>query len=170
MAPEYAMRGYLTDKADVYSFGVVLLEVVSGRTNTSVKTKDDAFYLLDWANSLKEKGNLMELVDPRLESNFNREEVMTAINVALLCTNTVAAERPSMSAVVSMLEGRAGVQEFVSDSNVSNENMKHKETTTTEDGQGQSISMDVPWTASSASTADLYPITIDTDYWEKRDQ
>ncbi|KAL0399499.1 UNVERIFIED_CONTAM: putative leucine-rich repeat receptor-like serine/threonine-protein kinase [Sesamum radiatum] len=151
-------------------FGVVLLEVVSGRSNTSIKTKEDCFYLLDWANSLKEKGNLMELVDPRLESNFNREEVMMAINVALLCTNTVAAERPTMSAVVSMLEGRAGVRSLVSDSNVSNENMKHKETTTTQDGQGQSISMDVPWTASSASTADLYPITIDTDYWEKRDQ
>ncbi|KAL0443630.1 UNVERIFIED_CONTAM: putative leucine-rich repeat receptor-like serine/threonine-protein kinase, partial [Sesamum latifolium] len=74
MAPEYAMRGYLTDKADVYSFGVVLLEVISGRTNTSVKTKEDAFYLLNWANSLKEKGNLMELVDPRLEPDFNREE------------------------------------------------------------------------------------------------
>ncbi|KAK4398290.1 protein trichome birefringence-like 41 [Sesamum angolense] len=170
MAPEYAMRGYLTDKADVYSFGVVLLEVVSGRTNTSIKMKEDAFYLLDWANSLKEKGNLMELVDPRLEPKFNRGEVMTAINVALLCTNTVAAERPAMSAVVSMLEGRAGVQEFVSDPNVSNENMKHKEMTTTQDIRGQSISMDVPWTASSASTADLYPITVDTDYWEKRDQ
>ncbi|XP_045800999.1 probable leucine-rich repeat receptor-like serine/threonine-protein kinase At3g14840 isoform X8 [Trifolium pratense] len=30
MAPEYAMHGYLTDKADVYSFGVVALEIVSG--------------------------------------------------------------------------------------------------------------------------------------------
>ncbi|KAI3457606.1 hypothetical protein Pfo_014269 [Paulownia fortunei] len=171
MAPEYAMRGYLTDKADVYSFGVVLLEVVSGRCNTSIKHRDDCFYLLDWANSLKEKGNLMELVDPRLESNFNKEEVMTAILVALLCTNAVAAERPSMSAVVSMLEGRAGVRQFVSDSNVSIDKTNTKEMATADnDGQGQSISMDVPWTASSASTADLYPITLDTDYWEKRDQ
>lgn len=48
MAPEYAMRGYLTDKADVYSFGVVLLEIVSGRTNTSLRSKDECFYLLDW--------------------------------------------------------------------------------------------------------------------------
>lgn len=51
MAPEYAMRGYLTDKADVYSFGVVLLEVVSGRNNTSNKYKEDSFYLLDWVTS-----------------------------------------------------------------------------------------------------------------------
>ncbi|KAK0602096.1 hypothetical protein LWI29_030289 [Acer saccharum] len=48
MAPEYAMRGYLTNKADVYSFGIVALEIVSGRNNTSYRQKEDAFYLLDW--------------------------------------------------------------------------------------------------------------------------
>ncbi|KAK4439098.1 putative leucine-rich repeat receptor-like serine/threonine-protein kinase [Sesamum alatum] len=170
MAPEYAMRGYLTDKADVYSFGVVLLEVVSGRTNTSIKTKENAFYLLDWANSLKKKGNLMELVDPRLEPDFYKEEVLRAIHVALLCTNVVAAERPTMSTVVSMLEGRASVWEFVSDSNVSIANMNSEEMATTiKDDWSESISMDVPLTASSASAADLYPITLDTEYWEKRD-
>ena len=48
MAPEYAMRGYLTDKADVYSFGVVVLEIVSGRSNISIRPKEDNFYVLDW--------------------------------------------------------------------------------------------------------------------------
>jgi len=27
MAPEYAMRGYLTEMAAVYSFGIVVLEI-----------------------------------------------------------------------------------------------------------------------------------------------
>ncbi|KAK4492962.1 hypothetical protein RD792_000289 [Penstemon davidsonii] len=166
MAPEYAMRGYLTDKADVYSFGVVLLEVVSGRSNTSIKPKEDCFYLLDWANSLNENGDLLELVDPRLESKLKKEEVLTTIKVALHCTNVVAAERPSMSAVVSILEGKSGVQGFVSNSSVSIDKTKRKEMPTEE---GQSISMDVPWTGSSTSTGDLYPITVDTEYWAKRD-
>lgn len=48
MAPEYAMRGYLTDKADVYSFGVVALEIVSGTSNTSYRPKEEFVYLLDW--------------------------------------------------------------------------------------------------------------------------
>ena len=48
MAPEYAMHGYLTEKADVYSFGIVALEIVSGRSNTSYQRKDECFYLLDW--------------------------------------------------------------------------------------------------------------------------
>jgi hypothetical protein len=48
MAPEYAMRGYLTDKADVYSFGVVALETISGKSNTNYRPDDEFFYLLDW--------------------------------------------------------------------------------------------------------------------------
>ncbi|KAK3424539.1 hypothetical protein EUGRSUZ_F01312 [Eucalyptus grandis] len=55
MAPEYAMYGYLTEKADVYSFGIVALEVVSGRSNTSYQKKEKCFYLLDWARVLKER-------------------------------------------------------------------------------------------------------------------
>lgn len=45
MAPEYATRGHLTDKADVYSFGIVALEIVSGKSNTNFgkKGKSDAF-------------------------------------------------------------------------------------------------------------------------------
>ena len=48
MAPEYAMRGYLTEKADVYSFGIVVLEIVSGRSNTNYKPREDFVYLLYW--------------------------------------------------------------------------------------------------------------------------
>lgn len=50
MAPEYAMRGYLTSKADVYSFGVVALEIVSGKSNTNYRPKEDFVYLLDWVS------------------------------------------------------------------------------------------------------------------------
>lgn len=50
MAPEYAMRGYLTDKADVYSFGVVALEIVSGMSNTKYRPEEDCVYLLDWVS------------------------------------------------------------------------------------------------------------------------
>eukprot|EP00258_Populus_trichocarpa_P036057 XP_024452076.1 probable LRR receptor-like serine/threonine-protein kinase At1g07650 [Populus trichocarpa] len=112
MAPEYAMRGYLTDKADVYSFGIVALEIVSGKSNTSHRTKEDTVYLLDWALVLKEKGTLLELVDPQLGQDYNKEEVITMINVALLCSSVSAAVRPAMSSVVSMLEGNAVVQDI----------------------------------------------------------
>lgn len=34
MAPEYLVRGKLTEKADIYSFGVLLLEVICGRRSS----------------------------------------------------------------------------------------------------------------------------------------
>ncbi|KAI8558020.1 hypothetical protein RHMOL_Rhmol04G0056400 [Rhododendron molle] len=172
MAPEYALRGYLTDKADVYSFGIVALEIVSGKSNTNYRPKEDLVYLLDWALVLKQNGNLMELVDPKLGSNFNKIEVTVMINVALMCTNVSPAVRPAMSSVVSMLEGRT-VPEMSSVPNpdASNEQIKLKgmmielqkslETDTSE-GQIQIVPTDGPYTASSASAdsaGDLYPYT-----------
>ncbi|KAL4335422.1 hypothetical protein GQ457_07G015250 [Hibiscus cannabinus] len=110
MAPEYAMRGYLTDKADVYSFGVVLLEIVSGKSNTNYRPKEEFVYLLDWAYVQQEQGNLLELVDPSLGSKYSDEEALRMLNLALLCTNPSPTLRPSMSSVVSMMEGKIPVQ------------------------------------------------------------
>lgn len=50
MAPEYATRGYLTDKADVYSFGVVALEIVTGKSNTNYRPREEFVFLLDWVS------------------------------------------------------------------------------------------------------------------------
>ncbi|KAK1583093.1 hypothetical protein Q3G72_020897 [Acer saccharum] len=110
MAPEYAMRGYLTDKADVYSFGVVALEIVSGKSNTNYRPKEEFIYLLDWAYVLQEQGNLLELVDPSLGSKFSKEEALRMLNIALLCTNPSPTLRAPMSSVVAMLEGQVPVQ------------------------------------------------------------
>ncbi|XP_058100938.1 probable LRR receptor-like serine/threonine-protein kinase At1g53430 isoform X2 [Magnolia sinica] len=110
MAPEYAMRGYLTDKADVYSFGIVLLEIVSGESNTNYMPKEEFVYLLDWACVLHEKGRLLELVDPVLGSDYSKEEALGMLNLALLCTNLSPTLRPIMSSVVSILEGQIVIQ------------------------------------------------------------
>ncbi|KAK8959012.1 putative LRR receptor-like serine/threonine-protein kinase [Platanthera guangdongensis] len=110
MAPEYAMRGHLSAKADVYSFGVVALEIVTGKSNTSYRPKEDFVYLLDWACVLQERGNLLELVDIKLGSEYSEEEAILLLNVALLCTNASPSLRPTMSIVVSLLERRTPIQ------------------------------------------------------------
>lgn len=35
MAPEYALGGLFSEKSDVFSLGVILLEIMSGRRNSS---------------------------------------------------------------------------------------------------------------------------------------
>ncbi|GKV25066.1 hypothetical protein SLEP1_g34563 [Rubroshorea leprosula] len=126
MAPEYAMRGYLTNKADVYSFGVVALEIVSGKSNTNYRPTEEFVYLLDWAYVLQERGSLLELADPNLGSEYSSEEAMMMLNVALLCTNASPTLRPTMSQVVSMLEGRTAVQDLLLDPGFSAINAKFK--------------------------------------------
>ncbi|KAF8391180.1 hypothetical protein HHK36_023481 [Tetracentron sinense] len=106
MAPEYAMRGYLTNKADVYSFGVVVLEIVSGKNSMKYKPNEESFYLLDLAYVLQQKGNLIALVDSTLGYNYLMKEALTILELAMLCTNPSPTLRPVMSEVVRILEGK----------------------------------------------------------------
>ncbi|KAL4285421.1 hypothetical protein GQ457_16G009090 [Hibiscus cannabinus] len=86
MAPEYAFRGHLTEKADVFSFGIVALEILSGRPKTVNTLEDDKSYILDW------------LVDPTL-AEFDENEALRVVRVALLCTQGSPSMRPPMSRV-----------------------------------------------------------------------
>lgn len=54
-------------------------------------------------------------MDPDLGSNYAEEEAMLMLNVALLCANAAPTLRPTMSTVVSLLEGRSSVQNLLSD-------------------------------------------------------
>ncbi|GMP74153.1 hypothetical protein CsSME_00031654 [Camellia sinensis var. sinensis] len=109
MAPEYAMRGHLTNKADVYSFGVVTLEIVSGKNSTSYRPNDENVYLLDLAYVLQQKGNLVELVDPSLGSDYSSEQANTILELAMSCTNPSPSLRRPMSEVVKILEGKSKI-------------------------------------------------------------
>ncbi|GLJ42758.1 hypothetical protein SUGI_0886540 [Cryptomeria japonica] len=105
LAPEYALRGHLTEKVDVFSFGVVALEVVSNRSHEDRNLPDEMVYLLDLAWQLYEEGRLLELVDTSILSSCYAEDVVRVIHVALLCTQATPTQRPSMSQVVAMLGG-----------------------------------------------------------------
>ncbi|XP_057842715.1 probable LRR receptor-like serine/threonine-protein kinase At1g56140 [Cryptomeria japonica] len=106
LAPEYAFRGHLTEKADVFSFGVVALEVASNRSHEDRNLPDEMIYLLDLAWQLYEEGRLLDLVDTSILSSCSSgEEVVRVIHVALLCTQAAPTQRPSMSQVVAMLGG-----------------------------------------------------------------
>ncbi|KAI3769366.1 hypothetical protein L6452_00467 [Arctium lappa] len=91
-------------------FGVVALEIVSGKSNTKYRRKEEFVYLLDWAYVLEEQGSLLELVDPSLGPKYPKEEAMMMLNLALLCTNPSPTLRPLMSSVVKMLDGKIPVQ------------------------------------------------------------
>ncbi|XP_030963974.1 probable LRR receptor-like serine/threonine-protein kinase At1g56140 [Quercus lobata] len=81
LAPEYAMRGHLTEKGDVFAFGIVALEIVSGRPNANSSLEEEKIYLLEWiwtAWQLHENNREIDHVDSTL-SKFDEKEVKQLI-------------------------------------------------------------------------------------------
>ncbi|KAJ4706823.1 Cysteine-rich receptor-like protein kinase [Melia azedarach] len=105
-APEYAIHGQLSEKADTYSYGVLVLEIVSGKKSSEL-TKDNDEYLLKRAWTLYENGKQEELMDENLNPDeYTHEEARRVIEIALMCTQSAASSRPTMSEVVVMLKSK----------------------------------------------------------------
>ncbi|MFQ6641766.1 hypothetical protein Gotur_015024 [Gossypium turneri] len=102
MSPEYAMEGLFSIKSDVFSFGVLLLEIVSGKKNTGFY-HSSSLNLIGHAWEFWKGDKVLELVDHRLEDLVSYPMLYRYIQVALLCVQEMAADRPTMSEVVSML-------------------------------------------------------------------
>ncbi|TVU38725.1 hypothetical protein EJB05_12110, partial [Eragrostis curvula] len=97
-------------KVDVYAFGVVALEIVAGESNYQNSLEEDTTYIFDRVWELYENNRLLDFVDSKL-TEFNGDEVLRVIRVALHCTQSSPHRRPSMSRVVSMLAGDADMTE-----------------------------------------------------------
>ncbi|XP_058730922.1 G-type lectin S-receptor-like serine/threonine-protein kinase B120 [Vicia villosa] len=106
MSPEYAMEGLFSVKSDVYSFGVLLLEIVSGRKNTSFRDSYDPS-LIGYAWRLWNEERVMELVDPSIRDSCKKSKALRCIHIGMLCVQDSASNRPNMSSVVLMLESEA---------------------------------------------------------------
>ena len=50
MSPEYAMEGRFSEKSDVFSFGVLLLEILSGKRNSSFYHDEQSISLLGFVS------------------------------------------------------------------------------------------------------------------------
>ncbi|XP_023732620.1 G-type lectin S-receptor-like serine/threonine-protein kinase At1g67520 [Lactuca sativa] len=103
MSPEYAMEGTFSIKSDIFSFGVLILEIVSGRRNSSFVHLDRTFNLIGYAWELWQQGDTLELKDPTLGNNFVVQQFLRAVHVALLCVQESAVDRPTTSDMISML-------------------------------------------------------------------
>ncbi|XP_070678950.1 G-type lectin S-receptor-like serine/threonine-protein kinase At1g11410 isoform X2 [Malus domestica] len=106
MSPEYVVFGRYSTKSDVFSFGVILLEIASGKKNSSCYQEDHFVNLIGHVWQLWSEDRALEIVDSSLES-YALDEAMRCIQVGLLCVEEESKNRPSMSAVVFMLSGEA---------------------------------------------------------------
>ena len=99
---EYGYTLRVNEKSDIYSFGVVILELVTGRlpVDPEFGEKD----LVKWVFATLDQKGLDQLIDPKLDIIVHKEEISRVLNIALLCTNALPINRPSMRRVVTMLQ------------------------------------------------------------------
>ncbi|KAJ9541186.1 hypothetical protein OSB04_027692 [Centaurea solstitialis] len=105
VAPEYAIHGQVSEKVDTYSFGVVVLEIISGRRCTDgIEVESITQNLVDYAWNLYENGTHVNLIDVTLNpSEYEQGDVKKIIELSLMCTQSPASTRPSMTEVVTLL-------------------------------------------------------------------
>lgn len=96
-------RGFFSEKSDVYSFGVLLLEIVSGRRNSSFYHSEDSLSLVGFAWKLWLEENIISLIDPEVWDPCYESSMLRCIHIGLLCVQELPRERPSISTVVLML-------------------------------------------------------------------
>ncbi|KAM6562825.1 hypothetical protein CsatB_022823 [Cannabis sativa] len=108
MSPQYAMEGRFSIKSDVYSFGVMILEIITGKKNTSYYHNNLHSNLVAHVWDLWKEGRALEMMDSSIDEAFGGS-ALRCITVGFLCVQEYAIDRPTMSEVVLMLSNEANL-------------------------------------------------------------
>ncbi|XP_061348265.1 LRR receptor-like serine/threonine-protein kinase GSO1 [Gastrolobium bilobum] len=92
LAPEYITTGRFTEKSDIYAFGVIILQVLSGKTTIggSIRMAVESFRFEDF-------------VDTNLKGIYSKSEAAILSKLAILCTNELPDQRPTMVELIQEL-------------------------------------------------------------------
>ncbi|KAH9665566.1 protein kinase domain-containing protein [Citrus sinensis] len=96
--PEYYISNRLTEKSDVYSFGVVLLELITGQP--VIQKTPERTLIGQWVSSMLARGDIKNIVDQRLQGDFDTNTVWKAVEIAMACIHSISTRRPTMNQVV----------------------------------------------------------------------
>ncbi|XP_028767836.1 putative receptor-like protein kinase At4g00960 [Neltuma alba] len=107
IAPEYAMHGHISVKSDIYSFGILILEIISGKKNTSFHATNYAENLPTYAWKLWREGTPLELLDPSVRQSCSSNEVIKCIHISFLCIQENPALRPDIQFIMVMLNSHS---------------------------------------------------------------
>ncbi|BAT84374.1 hypothetical protein VIGAN_UM111200 [Vigna angularis var. angularis] len=112
MAPEWVLNLPITSKVDVYSYGIVVLELVTGKSTTSVQEIDGGETydgrLVAWVREKRSNTDsdwVEQIVEPAIGPDYDRSKMEMLATVALNCVMEDRDSRPTMSQVVEMLQG-----------------------------------------------------------------
>ncbi|XP_022748285.1 L-type lectin-domain containing receptor kinase S.4-like [Durio zibethinus] len=113
LAPDLAKTGKPTTRTDVFAFGALLLEVVCGRRPIEPKALPEELILVEWVWERWQRRAVLEVVDPKLNGDFDELEAVVVIKLGLMCSNDAPEARPTIRQVVRYLEGEVALPELV---------------------------------------------------------
>ncbi|KAM1052201.1 hypothetical protein ACFX19_034235 [Malus domestica] len=94
--------GSVSHKSDVYSFGMLVLEIVGARKESALASGNNEVYFPELVYNRLVQG---EALDLKLDTDEDTQIAKKLVIVALWCIQWYPVNRPSMKAVVRMLEG-----------------------------------------------------------------
>lgn len=97
MDPEYQVSNELNEKSDVYSFGIVLLELITGKP--PVLRTHEKTHLVKWVMPMVERAEIKEIVDSRLNGDFDTNSAWKVVEIAMACVEQNSIRRPAMRQV-----------------------------------------------------------------------
>ncbi|XP_010244372.1 PREDICTED: probable LRR receptor-like serine/threonine-protein kinase At4g29180 [Nelumbo nucifera] len=100
--PEYYVSSKLNEKSDVFSFGIVLLELITGQP--PIIKSSESVHIIQWVGNMLERGEIRNIVDPRLQGDFDINSIWKATEIAIACTPSTSIRRPTMNYVLTELK------------------------------------------------------------------
>ncbi|XP_078149353.1 cysteine-rich receptor-like protein kinase 21 [Carex rostrata] len=103
IAPELWFKQQYSTRSDVYSYGLLILEIVVGSTIPQyAQSNQENLVHMIW-KQYRAKKPLAEVIDRCLWDKCPKDQVSRCIQIGLLCVQNNCRKRPSMEAVLEML-------------------------------------------------------------------
>lgn len=75
----------MNEKSDVYSFGIVLLEIITSQH--VIQQNREKPHIAAWVGYMLTNGDIENIVDPRLNRDYDPTSVWKVLEIAMSCVN-----------------------------------------------------------------------------------
>ncbi|XP_047149434.1 L-type lectin-domain containing receptor kinase IX.1-like [Vigna umbellata] len=109
IAPECMNTGQARKESDIFSFGIVVLEIATGRKAVHHEDMEGEVSVVEWVWRLYGLRNLLAAVDPKLNGEFDVQQMECLVVVGLWCASPDFASRPTIRQLIKVLKFEASL-------------------------------------------------------------